>query len=368
MIVHETPGLLDMQALTVMGLSAKPNTKSPIGMFGTGLKYAVAVLCRLGASPVLWIGEESHTFTVKKAKFRDSEYSVIRCRVDRPGLLKPRYYSLPFTTQYGKFWEPWMVFRELHSNTLDEQGTTRQVFGPAERGEKGWTKIVVDLPAYDEAWESRDTVFLPNATRNTTGLGPDVEVLAEGSREFLFWRGLRVAKLNKPAVATWNMLRTMELTEDRTLKYEFMYRHYVAAWLAAHCRDAKLIEDCITADLEHWEHRLPFQDCGVAPSELFKQVGLACGGKAPGVTRYIGRYLPSTAKAKTEWEKAPRPWFVNDLEDPTAICASDGRELLWKPPSWLGNWGEFAEALCKVVNAKQDKPVAAVDNADDIPF
>ena len=37
-IVHRTPGLLDPQAITVMGLSAKPNSTSPIGQFGTGLK------------------------------------------------------------------------------------------------------------------------------------------------------------------------------------------------------------------------------------------------------------------------------------------------------------------------------------------
>ena len=39
-----------------MGVSAKPNTKSPIGYFGTGLKYAMAALVRLGTQPVVWIG------------------------------------------------------------------------------------------------------------------------------------------------------------------------------------------------------------------------------------------------------------------------------------------------------------------------
>lgn len=33
MIIFDTPGLLDRRALTVMGLSVKPNSRNPIGMF-----------------------------------------------------------------------------------------------------------------------------------------------------------------------------------------------------------------------------------------------------------------------------------------------------------------------------------------------
>jgi hypothetical protein len=36
--------------------------KNPIGYFGTGLKYAISVLCRLGTKPVVWIGQDKYTF------------------------------------------------------------------------------------------------------------------------------------------------------------------------------------------------------------------------------------------------------------------------------------------------------------------
>lgn len=363
-IVHETPGLIDIRALTVMGLSAKPNTKSPIGMFGTGLKYSVAVLCRLGASPVLWIGEESHTFTLKRDEFRGSEFNHIRCKVKNPRLARPRYYSLPFTTEYGKFWEPWMVFRELHSNTLDENGSTIE-FDGEYKGAKDWTAFVIDCPAYFDAWSARDTIFLPGANRNSTGFGPDVETVGEGESEFLYWRGLRVSKLAKKSVARWNILKRINLTEDRTLAYEWQAREAVAAWLAAHCKDAKLIERCITADQDHYEHRLPFRESGATPSDLFKEVALRCKSRAHGVMGWVSGYIPSAApKTKTEWEKAERPWSVDSDEDASTIHAKDGRAILAKPEGFDGDWSSLAKAICNRIN----RDYAAPADEDLMPF
>jgi hypothetical protein len=64
-LVFETPGLIDLRAFTVMGFNAKPATENPIGYFGTGLKYAISVLCRLGTKPVVWIGQDKYTFYTK---------------------------------------------------------------------------------------------------------------------------------------------------------------------------------------------------------------------------------------------------------------------------------------------------------------
>ena len=45
-VVHVTKGKLDLRSLSTFGLNAKPNTTNPIGYFGTGMKYAIAVLLR----------------------------------------------------------------------------------------------------------------------------------------------------------------------------------------------------------------------------------------------------------------------------------------------------------------------------------
>jgi hypothetical protein len=76
-LIFETPGLLDLRSLTVMGLNAKPNARNPIGSFGTGLKFAVAVLTRLGTPPVIYAGRNRYTFNVVADTFRDAAVELI---------------------------------------------------------------------------------------------------------------------------------------------------------------------------------------------------------------------------------------------------------------------------------------------------
>lgn len=46
-VQFRTPGLIPLEAFDTMGISAKVGDH-PIGRFGTGLKYAVAVILREG--------------------------------------------------------------------------------------------------------------------------------------------------------------------------------------------------------------------------------------------------------------------------------------------------------------------------------
>ena len=122
MIIHETIGLIDSRAFTTFGINAKPSTNSPIGYFGTGLKYAIAVLVREGLKVTVWIGTEPHEFYCEPSNFRGKDFSLIRMRRQRGVTRKWMATDLPFTTELGKNWKLWMALRELHSNTLDENG------------------------------------------------------------------------------------------------------------------------------------------------------------------------------------------------------------------------------------------------------
>ena len=46
MIIFQNKGLIDVHAISIMGVSVKEDNS--IGFFGTGLKYAIAVLLREG--------------------------------------------------------------------------------------------------------------------------------------------------------------------------------------------------------------------------------------------------------------------------------------------------------------------------------
>jgi hypothetical protein len=106
----------------MMGANVKV-VDNPIGQFGTGLKYAVAVILRHGGTVRLFIETEEYEFYVHEKDFRGKELQTVRMR-KRHGTLA-RWMSsrqLPFTLNYGRNWELWQAYRELESNARDERG------------------------------------------------------------------------------------------------------------------------------------------------------------------------------------------------------------------------------------------------------
>ena len=76
MIVFSTPTELDFIALRTFGLSVK-ESEDPIGRFGTGLKYAVAVLIRTGAEVSISAGEKRISIRREERNFRDQTINFI---------------------------------------------------------------------------------------------------------------------------------------------------------------------------------------------------------------------------------------------------------------------------------------------------
>lgn len=118
-----SPNEFDLRSLLILGLSAKPAADAPsIGFFGTGLKRAIALLFNLpNAKCRIRTGFSSCTIDKTEGNFRGIEYGkLVLCNSH----LNPSgaVIELPFTTNFSRGWEPWMIFRELIANTLDEGG------------------------------------------------------------------------------------------------------------------------------------------------------------------------------------------------------------------------------------------------------
>src|SRR5882724_7969094 len=113
-IIFQNPGLIDLRSVQIMGLNAK-ETKNSIGQFGTGLKYAIAVLLRSGCKVTIFQGLQEFNFATQKEKFRGKDFDfVFMRRGDQHG--SEAIFSekaLGFTLELGKHWEPWMAIREL---------------------------------------------------------------------------------------------------------------------------------------------------------------------------------------------------------------------------------------------------------------
>lgn len=297
-IVHETPGLIDIRAFTTFGLHAKPNSTNPIGKFGTGLKYAVATLLRNHCKVRVFIGMTEYEFITTLDSFRGEQYKQCRMRKRNSPIKMWSYKELPFTTDHGKFWEVWQAFRELESNTRDEGGRTLKFESFQSVPHPDKTLVVVEGEVYEQAFNDRDTIFLPNALTKREG-DDRVQVFNEPSQH-IYWRGVRVFDLEKPSVYTYNILDEMTLTEDRTLKYVWEAQSKIAAYVAR-SKDPKLINAVVSADAEKFfEGRLDWDYAYVSPTEEFTNVvrkkKFRGGYVSPRALSYYDKYSPPPVK------------------------------------------------------------------------
>lgn len=219
MIIFENKGVVPIEAFTTLGVNAKPATDNPIGHFGTGLKYALAVCLRLGGTFTLYRGTEEYEFYVKDMEFRDKEFQVVRMKRRKGFASRWTYEKLPFTLEFGKEWEPWMAVRELESNMRDEEhGLSFNTDDPTLAVPMdGHTTIIIDCSQMEAAYKELDKIFM----------SPDKELLFKhnclevykGPSDYVFYRGLRVTDIaGKPSMFTYNFTDGVTLTEDRTSK------------------------------------------------------------------------------------------------------------------------------------------------------
>jgi hypothetical protein len=358
-VVFRTEGLIPIEAFTIHGINSKPKTQSPIGFFGTGLKYAIAVLVREGAVVIVWIGLVKYTFHVQNNDFRGKEFGFVVMRREKfsvagDRLGRSQLTKLPFTTEYGKSWEMWQAFRELQSNTVDELGDTFLInedidqFGYRNAAD-GLTHIIVQHDKFVDEFHERDKTFLPGALQQRE-VSAAAEIL-ETSSQHIYFRGLRVADLQKPTMFTYNVLRALDLTEDRTVKYDHQVQMAVAQTVAT-SQDEAFIEKIITAPKESWESDLSFDYLSQPPSEAFKNVMLrrsnAANRSARGYYHGIGGGYVAHL---TSWELFPTPWRANL----TGIYDAAGKHILSASYGMdPGRFKQLCQDVADLVNEAQE--------------
>jgi hypothetical protein len=198
MLYFHTNSPFSIECLTMLGLSSKD--ESQIGRYGTGLKYAVARQIKAGNLIRIWIDGQPCDFTRETFDFRGKQAE----RIILDGALGRTV--LPFTTEYGKSWQDWQVFRELESNTRDEGGWTARERQPAQ--------VVIETSGLDEFFEDGVT-FLP-AGLELLARTDRLEIY-EGESSYIYGKGVRIEAEATSRAFTYNWLRP-ELTEDRTIR------------------------------------------------------------------------------------------------------------------------------------------------------
>lgn len=254
-VSFQTPGLIDPRCISTIGVSVK-ETENPIGFFGTGMKYAIAIILRNEGEITIWRGLQPIRFTTKEIEVRGKPCKVV-CMDGQ---------ELGFTVELGKHWKMWQAFRELYCNTLDEKGETAS--GAVEPKE-GNTTIHVMLREFAECYADIEDYFLltqPIYEGNSASFHP-------GPTNAVFYRTVRVGErlTEKPLMFAPNLKGRVDLTEDRTIRDTWL-AHWHIARAVLECNDKRFIERWLTVGDQYGEHTFDVDFPSITPTPEFLEV------------------------------------------------------------------------------------------------
>jgi len=246
------------------------DSSDAIGFFGTGLKYAIAILLREGCKVTMFAGGDRYEFLTVEGSIRGQAFDLVAMAHTVEGEPVRDLRELGFTTQLGKTWDLWQAFRELYCNTLDEHGEVfakkaemPECFEPA--ADETW--FVIEGRPIDDVWQQRDAIFLSTDPVETGGMAN----AHTGPGNHIYYRGIRVADLNAKARYDYNIHQPIDLTEDRTVKYQFQARRAITS-LVLTSTDRDFLYDVLTAPRGMYEFELDFLELSMTPGDVFLSV------------------------------------------------------------------------------------------------
>lgn len=157
-ICVQNQGQIVPEDLMLIGSSSKRDAVGKIGFFGSGWKYALAVLMKNGAKPIIFSGKEEIDIDTEMVEHRGNIAEVITINGQRTSL----------TTGMGPKWLMWQAFREIFSNAIDEGG--HHIYGSNNPyGTEDITRVYIpNVPGIKEVMDAFDTYFTFQLTPSFT--------------------------------------------------------------------------------------------------------------------------------------------------------------------------------------------------------
>lgn len=289
-VTFQNDGLIDEVSIKTFGVNAKDNDNA-IGYFGTGLKYAIAVILREGCEIVIQSGDNTFSFSVEERSIRGKDFSLILMNGE----------VLGFTTELGKNWKLWQAFRELYCNAADENGETTD---STLKHSDTLTTIRVIGNAFHKTYLDRDNVILMTEPLVS---GAEAEIHG-GNNPYIFYRGIRIYDGFDLSLYTYNITGKIDISEDRAAKYSYQMRDPAALAIIS-CSDKKIIKDCILAEKSYFESDLEFSQYSRVASDEFLSVAKKHRRDIKLNLSVIG------VLSKRGMEKRPKPAVLTDIQN-----------------------------------------------------
>jgi len=284
MIYLRNEGLIDLDVIKTMGVNVK-ECEGAIGMFGTGLKYAIAVFLREGVDMTMYRGKDEYSFYTETKTIRGKQFNV--CLMAGP------YDSveLGFTDQLGANWELWQAYREMHSNCLDEGGE----FGGKLNPEDNHTTFKINMQI-DPA-----DIFVDLQDKKMLFKNDDIEIM-QGASDCIYYKGIKAKLLKDDSIYTYNVLRYCDLTEDRLLCYDHQVSELISHTVSKLEGDKKdIIKNVVTAIEGTYENGIkPCSYFAPSPGEAFKEVIESAPKTNHGFAEYHDKHKPKVPKTDAQ--------------------------------------------------------------------
>lgn len=222
-VCFENKGEVPVNAFKLLGASTKRGDASKIGYFGSGLKYALAVLLREGIDFKIYSGAKEVKIGLRKTSFGDQKIDVMTVNGEKTSI----------TVDAGIDWEPWFAIREIYSNTMDENGSMG-LNKPIEAA-AGTTKIFVD--ASDEKLKFIFQNWPAYFTQNRqpvldNAYGRIYDKLPTVPNYIVFRKGIRAYENRKHSVFDYD-LHALDINESRVAKYSWQVMERCSDLLAS---------------------------------------------------------------------------------------------------------------------------------------
>lgn len=257
MTVHfVNKGLIELGFIRAMAVSAK-DSENPIGFFGTGMKYALAIVLRHGGKVTMWRGLDRYVFDTEIVELRGKQFSFVTMNGER----------LPFTIDLGKQWAMWMAYREFFCNALDEGGSATQDPTIAMPHEEA-TVFSIEHTEIDEIFAQHGRYFY---SATPIAEGGNFKLLPRNAQNprGLYNRGVLIGELQQDSIWTYDMKKA-KLTEDRTFSSTWDIQRQIAKDIVE-CLDENFLRSWLIQPKLSFEHQLDL-DHSHTPSKVFLEV------------------------------------------------------------------------------------------------